>query len=83
MSDEIQNDNQEDSLSAEIDERLRSIKSPTERRTIAGLLRETGSLPLHQAANESAPIRIPGVCASDDPVRVYGRGNISQRALTR
>ncbi len=48
MSDEIQNDNQEDSLSAEIDERLRSIKSPTERRTIAGLLRETGSLPLEQ-----------------------------------
>src|SRR6267143_1417513 len=30
----------------EIDERLRSIKNPTERRTLAGLLREISHLPL-------------------------------------
>src|SRR5262249_47622566 len=30
----------------DIDERLRSVKNPTERRTLAGLLREIGRLPL-------------------------------------
>lgn len=34
---------------AEIDERLRAVKSPAERRTIAGLLREIGGLPLEHA----------------------------------
>jgi hypothetical protein len=48
VSDEIPNDNPSDPFGEEIDERLRSIKNPTERRTIAGLLREIGGLPLEQ-----------------------------------
>src|SRR6266566_4696502 len=36
----------EQSLQSEISERLRSVKNPTERRTIAGLLRQVGGLPL-------------------------------------
>ena len=46
VSDEIRNDNLTDQLGEEIDERLRSVKNPTERRTIAGLLREISHLPL-------------------------------------
>ena len=43
---------------SEIDERLRSIKSPTERRTLAGLLREIGHLPLEhtRAALETSAL---------------------------
>jgi nitric oxide reductase NorD protein len=48
VSNEIQNDNPDDSLSAEIDERLRSVKNFTERRTIAGLFRKISHLPLEQ-----------------------------------
>ncbi|HEY5073844.1 MAG TPA: hypothetical protein VII34_04045, partial [Pyrinomonadaceae bacterium] len=48
MSDEINHDNPSDPIGEEIDERLRSIKNPAERRTIAGLLREIGGLPLEQ-----------------------------------
>jgi hypothetical protein len=48
VSDEINHDNPSDPIGEEIDERLRSIKNPTERRTIAGLLREIGGLPLEQ-----------------------------------
>ncbi len=48
MSDDFQNNNLTESLSEEIDERLRSVKNPAERRTIAGLLREIGRLPLEQ-----------------------------------
>jgi nitric oxide reductase NorD protein len=36
-------------LGEEIDERLRSVKNPAERRTIAGLLREISKLPLEHA----------------------------------
>ncbi|MFN2578920.1 MAG: nitric oxide reductase activation protein NorD [Pyrinomonadaceae bacterium] len=36
-------------LRDEISERLRSVKNPTERRTIAGLLRQMGGLPLEHA----------------------------------
>ena len=49
MSDEIHKDNLTDELGAEIDERLGSVKSPAERRTIAGLLREISHLPLEHA----------------------------------
>ena len=48
VSDEIHNDDPGDPFGEEIDERLRSVKNPTERRTIAGLLREIGRLPLEQ-----------------------------------
>lgn len=49
MSDDIQNDNLTDQLGEEIDERLRLVKNPAERRTIAGLLREISHLPLEHA----------------------------------
>jgi hypothetical protein len=45
---ETHNNNPSDPFGEEIDERLRAVKSPTERRTIAGLLREIGRLPLEQ-----------------------------------
>jgi hypothetical protein len=48
VSDETHNDNPSDPFGEEIDERLRAVKNPTERRTIAGLLREIGRLPLEQ-----------------------------------
>jgi nitric oxide reductase activation protein len=48
VSDEIHNDNLSDPFGEEIDERLRSIKNPAERGTIAGLLREIRHLPLEQ-----------------------------------
>jgi nitric oxide reductase NorD protein len=47
---------------SEIDERLRSVKSPTERRTIAGLLREISHLPLeHTRAALETSAAIAGV----------------------
>ena len=62
MSDELQNDNSVDSLSAEIDERLRSVKSPTERRTLATLLKEIARLPLeHTRAALETSAAIAGV----------------------
>src|SRR5713226_3314116 len=46
----------------EIDERLRSVKSPTERRTIASLLREISKLPLeHTRAALETSAAIAGV----------------------
>ena len=46
----------------EIDERLRSIKNPTERRTLAGLLREISHLPLdHTRAALETSATIAGV----------------------
>jgi nitric oxide reductase NorD protein len=48
VTDEIHNDNLSDPFSEEIDERLRSVKNPSERRTIARLFREIGRLPLEQ-----------------------------------
>ena len=62
MSDEIHNDNLTDQLGAEIDERLRSVKSPAERRTLAGLLREISHLPLdHTRAALEMSAAIAGV----------------------
>jgi nitric oxide reductase activation protein len=46
MPDEIQTENLTEPFEAEIEERLRSVKSPTERRTLAGLLREITGLPI-------------------------------------
>jgi nitric oxide reductase NorD protein len=62
LSDELQNDNLTDQLGEEIDERLRSVKNPTERRTIAGLLRQISHLPLdHARAAVEASAAIAGV----------------------
>ncbi len=72
MSDEPQNDNLDESIAAEIDERLRSIKSPTERRTIAGLLGEISHLPLDQtraALETSATIALVSLRASVEFLR--------------
>lgn len=49
MSDEIRSDNPTDQLSKEFQEHLRLVESPTERRTIANLLREISKLSLDQA----------------------------------
>src|SRR5690242_19116185 len=40
---------QAESFEGEFEERLRSVKSVTERRTLAGLARELGALPVHFA----------------------------------
>src|SRR5258707_5410685 len=62
MSDKIQNDNPDEAFDEEIDERLRSVKSPTERRTLAGLLREISHLPLeHTRAALETSAAIAGV----------------------
>jgi nitric oxide reductase NorD protein len=62
MADEIHNDNLTDQLGEEIDERLRSVKNPTERRTMAGLLREISKLPLeHTRAAVETSAAIAGV----------------------
>src|SRR5437763_17070660 len=50
-------------LESEISERLRSVKNPTERRTIAGLLRQVGGLPLdHTRAALETSAAIAAVC---------------------
>lgn len=62
MSDEIQNDNPTEQIDAEVDERLRSVKNPAERRTLANLLREIGKLPLeHTRAALEISAAIAGV----------------------
>jgi nitric oxide reductase NorD protein len=64
------------SFGEEIDERLRSIKSPTERRTLAGLLREISLLPLEQtgaALETSATIAGVSVRASIEFLRAAPR----------
>ncbi len=48
MSDEILNDKLTEQIDAEVAERLRSVRNPAERRTLANLLREIGKLPLEQ-----------------------------------
>src|SRR5258705_2684495 len=48
LSDASDSEDGETPFENEIDERLRSVKNPTERRTLAGLLREISGLPLEQ-----------------------------------
>ena len=48
MSDEIQKNKLTEQIDAEVAERLRSVRNPAERRTLANLLREIGKLPLEQ-----------------------------------
>ncbi|MDX6576106.1 MAG: hypothetical protein QOE96_2059, partial [Blastocatellia bacterium] len=72
MSEERQYNNLNESFSEEIDERLRSIKSPTERRTIAGLLKEIAHLPFEQtraALETSAAIAAVSLRASIEFLR--------------
>src|SRR5258707_14868102 len=76
MSDKIQNDNPDEAFDEEIDERLRSVKSPTERRTLAGLLREISGLPLEQtraALETSAAIAGVSLRASIEFLRAAPR----------
>ena len=95
MSDEIQTDHQSETLEQEIDERLRSVKNPTERRTIAGLVREIGRLPLEQtraALETSAAIAgvslrasieflraTPGVAQVLEPAELRAWGELGRR----
>ena len=70
MSDELHNPTSD--LRDEISERLRSVKNPTERRTIAGLLRQIGRLPLDQtraALETSAAIAAVSIRASIEFLR--------------
>src|SRR5438105_15806153 len=82
-------------LGEEIDERLRSVKNPTERRTIAGLLREISHLPLEQtraALETSAAIAgvslrasieflraAPGVAQVLEPTELRAWGELGRR----
>jgi nitric oxide reductase NorD protein len=95
VSDEIQNDHQSEIFDEEIDERLRLVKNPTERRTIAGLLREIGHLPLEQtraALETSAAIAgvslrasieflraAPGVAQVLEPAELRAWGELGRR----
>src|SRR6266705_1873875 len=80
-------DSLQDQLGEEIDERLRSVKSPTERRTIAGLLREISRLPLeHTRAALETSSAIAGVSlrASIEFLRsVPGAGQVLEPAELR
>src|SRR6267142_621326 len=65
-------DSLDDQLGDELDERLRSIKNPTERRTLAGLLREISHLPLEHtraALETSAAIAAVSLRASIEFLR--------------
>jgi nitric oxide reductase NorD protein len=93
--DEPQNDNPDEAFEEEIDERLRSIKSPIERRTLAGLLREISHLPLEQtraALETSAAIAgvslragieflraAPGVAQVLEPTELRAWGELGRR----
>lgn len=87
MADEIHNDNLDEPFGEEIDERLRSVKSPTERRTIAGLLREISHLPLEQtraALETSAAIAGVSLRASIEFLRaVPGAAQVLEAAELR
>src|SRR5258708_16843572 len=62
LSDASAPEDSEHPFENDIDERLRSVKSPTERRTIAGLLREISHLPLeHTRAALETSAAIAGV----------------------
>jgi nitric oxide reductase NorD protein len=95
MNDESRQFLEETSLEGEIDERLRSVKNPTERRTIARLLREIGTLPLEQtrAALETSALvaavslrasieflrAAPGVAQVLEPAELRAWGELGRR----
>ena len=73
MSDEIKTPQ---ILSEELDEHLRAVKNPTERRTIARLLREISQLPLEQtraALEMSATIAAVSLRASIEFLRAVSQ----------
>jgi hypothetical protein len=88
-------DSLDDQLGEEIDERLRSVKSPTERRTLAGLLSEISHLPLEHtraALETSAAIAAvslrasieflraaPGVAQVIEPTELRAWGELGRR----
>jgi hypothetical protein len=88
-------DSLRDHLGAEIDERLRSVKSPAERRTLAGLLREIVQLPIEHtraALETSAAIAAvslrasieflrtaPGVAQVLEPTELRAWGELGRR----
>jgi nitric oxide reductase NorD protein len=62
LSDELHNKEISEPLDEELSEQLKTVKSPAERRTIAGLLREIGHLPLdHTRAALETSAAIAGV----------------------
>jgi len=76
LSDASDSEDGETPFENEIDERLRSVKNPTERRTLAGLLREISHLPLDQtraALETSATIAGVSVRASIEFLRAAPR----------
>src|SRR6266403_1759901 len=84
-----------DPFAEEIDERLRSVKNPTERRTLSGLLREISRLPLDHtraALETSAAIAAvslrasieflraaPGVAEVLEPTELRAWGELGRR----
>src|SRR6266851_7872810 len=88
-------DSLHDQLGEEIDARLRSVKNPTERRTIAGLLREISHLPLEHtraALETSAAIAgvslrasieflraVPGAAQVLEPAELRAWGEVGRR----
>ncbi|HMG76565.1 MAG TPA: VWA domain-containing protein [Pyrinomonadaceae bacterium] len=95
MSEEPQDNNLNESFAEEIDERLRSVKSPTERRTLAGLLKNIAHLPFEQtraALETSAAIAAvslrasieflraaPGVAQVLEPTELRAWGELGRR----
>jgi nitric oxide reductase NorD protein len=95
VPDEIQNDKLTDQLGEEIDERLRSVKNPAERRTLANLLHEIARLPLehtHAALEVSATIAgvslrasleflraVPDAARALDPAELRAWGEMGRR----
>src|SRR5882672_10290527 len=72
LSDASDSEDSEHPFENEIDERLRSVRNPTERRTLAGLLRELSHLPLEQtraALETSAAIAAVSLRASIEFLR--------------
>jgi hypothetical protein len=95
LSDASDSEDGETPFENEIDERLRSVKSPTERRTLAGLLSEISHLPLEQtraALETSAAIATvslrasieflrsaPGVAQVLEPTELRAWGELGRR----
>jgi len=73
VSDEVRQHDHASELRAEISARVRAVKNPAERRTIAGLLRQIGQLPLDDtraALETSAAIATVSLRASIEFLRV-------------
>jgi nitric oxide reductase NorD protein len=95
LSDESDSEDSEHRFEEEIDERLRAVKSPAERRTLAGLLREISRLPLEHtraALETSAAIAAvslrasieflraaPGVAQVLEPTELRAWGELGRR----